>query len=56
MSWTFNGIRIYVQTQSFNFAYFCASGLLIVAAVMVFFLKAPHHVIEEAAVKEVPEE
>jgi len=35
---------VYDKTQSFNFAYFCASGLLILAAVMVFFLKPPKSV------------
>ena len=38
---------MYDKTQSFNFAYFCAAGLLVVAAVMVFFVKAPHHIIED---------
>jgi len=39
--------KIYVQTQSFNFAYFCAAGLLILAAIMVFALKPPQHVHED---------
>jgi len=34
---------VYDKTQSFNFAYFCASGLLILAAIMVFMLKSPKH-------------
>ena len=34
---------VYDKTQSFNFAYFCASGLLILAAIMVFLLKSPKH-------------
>ncbi len=34
---------VYDKTQSFNFAYFCASGLLILAAIMVFMLKPPKH-------------
>jgi len=37
---------MYVKTQSFNFAYFCASALLILAAIMVFFVKPPHHIVE----------
>jgi MFS family permease len=32
---------------SFNFAFYCSAGLLIVAAIMVFLLKPPHHKIEE---------
>ena len=32
---------------SFNFAFYCSAGLLIVAAAMVFLLKPPHHKIEE---------
>jgi MFS transporter, OFA family, oxalate/formate antiporter len=39
--------KVYVQTQSFNFAYFCSSALLIAAAVISLILKAPHHT-EEA--------
>ena len=31
------------KTKSFNFAYFCAAGLLVLAAAMVFFVKPPHH-------------
>ncbi|MBN1457504.1 MAG: OFA family MFS transporter [Sedimentisphaerales bacterium] len=37
---------MYVQHQSFNIAYFGASGLLVLAAVMVFFVKPPRHTIE----------
>ncbi|MFC1607655.1 MFS transporter, partial [Candidatus Latescibacterota bacterium] len=33
--------KVYVQTQSFNFAYYCSSALLIAAAVLSFTLKAP---------------
>ena len=35
--------KMYVKTQSFNFAYFTASALLIVAAITVWLLKPPHH-------------
>ena len=34
---------IFDKTQSFNFAYFCAAGLLVVAAIMVLAVKPPHH-------------
>jgi OFA family oxalate/formate antiporter-like MFS transporter len=34
---------IFDKTQSFNFAYFCASGLLVVAAIVVLLVKPPHH-------------
>ncbi len=30
-------------TNSFNFAYYCSAGLLVVAAIASFALKAPHH-------------
>ena len=33
---------IFDKTQSFNFAYFCASGLLVVAAIVVLLVKPPH--------------
>jgi OFA family oxalate/formate antiporter-like MFS transporter len=36
--------KMYDITASFNVAYYGASGLLILAAVMTFFLKSPHHV------------
>jgi OFA family oxalate/formate antiporter-like MFS transporter len=39
---------VYDATKSFNFAYYCAVGILVVAAAVVFLLKAPHHK-EEAA-------
>lgn len=35
---------MYVKYQSFNVAYFGASALLILAALMVFFVKPPHHI------------
>jgi len=34
---------IFDKTQSFNFAYFCASGLLVLAAIVVLLVKPPHH-------------
>jgi len=35
---------MYVRSGgSFNFAYYCASGLLILAALMVFALRPPKH-------------
>ena len=37
---------MYVKHQTFNIAYYGASGLLILAAVMTFFVKPPHHTIE----------
>ena len=39
---------MYVKHQSFNFAYFGASGLLVLAAIMVFFVKPPHHTLKES--------
>ena len=39
--------KVYVQTQSFNFAYYSSSVLLIAAALISLTLKAPHHT-EEA--------
>jgi len=35
---------IYDKYQTFNFAYYGASSLLILAAIMVFFIKTPHHI------------
>ena len=35
--------KVYVQTQSFSFAYFSSSALLVAAAFISLFLKAPHH-------------
>jgi len=37
---------MYDKYQTFDFAYYCASALLILAAIMVFFVKPPHHIIE----------
>jgi len=34
---------MYVKYQTFEIAYYGASGLLVLAALMVFFLKPPHH-------------
>ena len=31
---------------SFDFAFYCSAGLLILAAISVFLLKAPHHTVE----------
>ncbi len=36
--------KMYDKFQTFNIAYYSASALLILAAAMVFFLKAPHHI------------
>jgi OFA family oxalate/formate antiporter-like MFS transporter len=38
---------MYDKHQTFDIAYYGASSLLILAAIMVFFIKAPHHTIEE---------
>ena len=35
--------KMYDEYQTFNIAYYSASALLILAAIMVFFLKPPHH-------------
>ncbi len=40
---------MYDKRQTFDIAYYGASGLLILAAIMVFFVKAPHHTIKEVA-------
>ncbi len=34
--------KVYVQTQSFNFAYYCSSALLVVAALLTVTLRVPH--------------
>jgi OFA family oxalate/formate antiporter-like MFS transporter len=38
--------KLYDKYQTFNFAYYGASLLLILAAIMVFFVKEPHHKFE----------
>ncbi len=43
---------MYVKHQTFDIAYYGAAGLLVLAAVMVFFLKHPHHTIAEGSVAE----
>jgi OFA family oxalate/formate antiporter-like MFS transporter len=35
--------KVYDATKSFNYAYFVASGLLIIAAALTFVVKPPHH-------------
>jgi OFA family oxalate/formate antiporter-like MFS transporter len=40
---------MYVKYETFEIAYYGASGLLVLAAVMVFFVKPPHH--EAAAIQ-----
>ena len=40
---------MYVKYETFDIAYYGASGLLIAAAIMVFFVKPPHHIIEGEA-------
>ncbi len=37
---------MYVKYQTFEIAYYGASGLLILAAIITLFIKAPHHIIE----------
>jgi len=35
--------RVYDQTHSFNFAYYCSAGLLVAAALVTFTVRRPHH-------------
>lgn len=42
----YDGKIIEAWKGSFNFAFYCSAGLLIVAAIIVFFVKPPHHTIE----------
>jgi OFA family oxalate/formate antiporter-like MFS transporter len=37
---------MYVKQQTFEIAYYGASGLLILAAIMTLLVKTPHHIIE----------
>ncbi|MCF7955027.1 MAG: OFA family MFS transporter [Phycisphaerae bacterium] len=55
-SWGIGGFMLaklagmmFVKYQTFDVAYYGASGLLIAAAAMVFFVKPPHHIIEGEA-------
>ncbi len=41
--------EVYKRTESFNFAYYTASALLIVAALMTFVVRPPHHAVRHAA-------
>ncbi|MHC4622416.1 MAG: L-lactate MFS transporter [Planctomycetota bacterium] len=43
---------MYVKHQTFNIAYYGASGLLILAAIMAVLMKAPHHVLENTETAE----
>ncbi len=45
--------KMYVTYQTFAIAYYGASALLILAAVMVFFVKPPHHTIEVEIEKQI---
>ncbi len=54
-AWGFGGFllallagRVYDQTQAFTFAYYCSAALLVAAAVVTIFVRAPHRD-EEAA-------
>jgi len=44
--------KIYDMTQSFSFAYYGASALLVLAAVLTPLIRPPHHKLEEADVAE----
>jgi OFA family oxalate/formate antiporter-like MFS transporter len=44
--------KMYDITKNFNVAYYGASGLLILAAVMTLFLKSPHRHIEASGTKD----
>jgi OFA family oxalate/formate antiporter-like MFS transporter len=38
--------KLYDKFQTFNYAYYVASSLLLLAAAMTFFVKAPHHTVQ----------
>ena len=49
-AWGFGGFllallagKVYDQTQSFTFAYYCSAVLLVLAAIVTFVVKKPHH-------------
>ncbi|NQT16931.1 MAG: hypothetical protein HQ582_29505, partial [Planctomycetes bacterium] len=55
-AWGFGGFmlallagKVYDQTGSFNFAYYCSAALLAVAAAVTFIVKPPHRTEEEPA-------
>ncbi len=55
-AWGFGGFmlallagKVYDETESFNFAYYCSAALLAVAAVTTFAIRPPHHVEKEPA-------
>ena len=41
--WVYDGKIVEAWKGSFNFAYYTSAVLLVVAAIMTFFVKAPHH-------------
>ena len=41
--------RVYDESGSFNFAYYCSAVLLVVAAAVTFLVKPPHRMEEEPA-------
>ena len=49
--WVYDGKIVEAWKDSFEFAYYTSALLLIVAAVVTFLVKAPHHM-EEAATAE----
>jgi OFA family oxalate/formate antiporter-like MFS transporter len=40
--------KLYDKYQTFDYAYYIASALLVLAAITVFFVKPPHHTVEAA--------
>ena len=41
--------KVYDRTKSFNFAFYCSIALLLMAGIMTFVVKAPHHMETESA-------
>ncbi|MCK4423767.1 MAG: hypothetical protein KAV18_06830, partial [Candidatus Omnitrophica bacterium] len=52
-AWGFGGFilaqlagKVYDKTQTYTFAFYCSIAVLILAGIMTFLIKAPHHSIE----------
>ena len=50
--WVYDGKILEAWKGSFNFAYYTSAALLVLAAVLTFVVKAPHHVVEAHGVPE----
>ena len=50
--WVYDGVLVASRKGSYSFAFYTSATLLVLAAVVVYFMKAPHHTESEAAASE----